>query len=131
MGTSRGLGDLQLAILRVLWQEGEASVAQVHAALLESRGLALTTIATMLSKMEKRGLVTRRTEGRQYIYLPAVAEADVQGNLVSDLTDRLFGGSITALVNHLLETQDVRPEELAELKALIDSHTHKGDDDGR
>ena len=68
MTRSIQLGDLQLAIMRELWRAGEATVATVHAALQDERGLALTTIATMLSKMEKKGVVEHRSEGRQYVY---------------------------------------------------------------
>ena len=63
----RNLGDLQLAILRALWNRGEAPVSEVHAA-LSDRGLALTTIATMLRKMEEKGLVSHRGHGRQFLY---------------------------------------------------------------
>ena len=70
------LGDLQLAIMRVLWTRREGTVAEVHLA-LEERQLALTTIATMLSKMEKKGVVSHRNEGRQYVYAPVVSEAEV------------------------------------------------------
>ena len=116
------LGDLQLAILRRLWTRGEASVADVHADLLEERGLATTTIATMLVKMEKKGVVTHRTEGRRYIYAATVTEDDVRRGMVSELTERLFQGDAVALVSHLLAEHDVDESELAELRALIDQH---------
>ena len=61
------LGDLQHAIMAVLWERGEATTADVHEALQAERGLALTTIATMLRKMEDKGVVAHRAEGRQYI----------------------------------------------------------------
>jgi len=124
--TEHYLGDLQLAIMRVLWEDHEATVAQVHAALQAERGLALTTIATMLTKMEKRGLVEHRTEGRQFIYRPVVDALDVHRSMVSELTNRLFGGSVTALVSHLLSEQEIDPSELDELKALISTHEQKG-----
>jgi len=57
MGSRIGLGDLQSAIMRILWQRGEASVNDVHSTLLDERGLAPTTIATMLKKMEAKGVV--------------------------------------------------------------------------
>ena len=76
MSRPRQLSDLQLAILRILWAEDEATVARVQAALSEERDLALTTVATLLSRLEGRGVVTRRTEGRQFVYRAAVAEAE-------------------------------------------------------
>lgn len=122
MSRSHQLGDLQLAIMRVLWALGEATVSSVHEALQEERGLALTTIATMLSKMEKKGIVTHRTEGRQFVYAPTVSEEEVHRSMVTELTERLFEGRAAALVNHLLTHQEIDPRELAEISRLIDEH---------
>jgi predicted transcriptional regulator len=115
------LGDLQLAIMRVLWNEGEATVASVHEALLAERGLAHTTIATMLSKMERKGVVRHRTEGRQFVYRARVSEEEVHRSMVSELTERLFEGRAAALVSHLLTEQEIDAGELAELKRLIEA----------
>lgn len=114
------LGDLQLAIMRCLWRRGEATVAQVHAALLDERGLAPTTIATMLVKMEKKGVVDHRTEGRKFVYRPIVSEEEVTQSMVGQLTQRLFGGDVTELVSHLLSEHEIDDEELARLKNLIE-----------
>ena len=113
------LGDLQLRILQVLWDQAEATSAEVHEALVEERGLALTTIATMLRKMEARGLVTHRSSGRQFIYRAAVAEDDVSRGMVSDLVSRLFGGNPMDLVHHLVAEGDVDPTELEALRRAI------------
>jgi len=113
------LGDLQLAIMRVLWDKKEAAVADVHAALEQERGLAPTTIATMLVKLEKKGVVRHRTIGRKFVYEPLVSEQQVRRSMVSELTTRLFRGDATALVNHLLSEHDLDPGELADLKRLI------------
>ncbi len=113
------LGDLQLAIMRVLWALGEATVAEVHRALAAERGLAPTTVATMLKKMEQKGVVAHRTEGRTFVYLPTVSEGEVTHSMVAQLGDRLFGGDVTAFVSHLIEEHDVDALELAELRALI------------
>ncbi|MGD2114705.1 MAG: BlaI/MecI/CopY family transcriptional regulator [Acidobacteriota bacterium] len=116
------LGDLQLAIMRELWRRGEASVAEVHRALESARGLALTTIATMLRKMEDKGVVTHRSEGRRYIYQPTVSESAVRRTMVGELTERLFSGEVTALVGHLLSEYDIDAEELDQLRSLIAEH---------
>ncbi len=113
------LGDLQLAIMRVLWQLGEATVTDVHQALLDERGLAPTTIATMLKKMEDKGVVEHRTDGRKFIYQPTVSEDQVTRGMVSDLTERLFGGDPVALVSHLISRHEIRPDELSELERMI------------
>ena len=116
---SHHLGDLQLAIMRILWSQGEASVADVHEALEPERGLALTTIATMLAKMEKKGVVDHRAEGRRFIYRPTVSEGQVRRSMVSDLTSQLFRGDVFALVNHLLSEHEIDTRELDQLRAVI------------
>ena len=127
MEASYHLGDLQLAIMRVLWARGETTVADVHETLEPERGLALTTIATMLAKMEKKGVVDHRADGRKFIYRPLVSEELVQRSMVADLTSQLFRGNIPALVNHLLSEHDIRPQELAQLRELIDAHEREED----
>jgi predicted transcriptional regulator len=116
------LGDLQLAIMRVRWARDEATVAEVHAALEPERGLAPTTIATMLTKMEDKGVVAHRTEGRRFVYHPTVSEPEVQRAMLAELTERLFLGDVTAVVSQLLDGRDVDAAELAELRALISRH---------
>ena len=117
--TSHHLGDLQLAIMRVLWGQGEASVAEVHEALEAERGLALTTIATMLAKMEKKGVVGHRAEGRRFLYRPLVDEGQVRRSMIAELTSQLFRGDVSALLNHLLSEHEIDSGELAQLKALV------------
>lgn len=119
MRENQKLGDLQLAILRVLWTQGEATVAEVHEALRSERDRALTTIATMLTKMEKKGVVGHRSAGRQFVYAATVSEREVRRSMVADLTERLFAGDVTALVSHLLSEQEIDPGELAALRRLI------------
>ncbi len=114
------LGELQLAIMRELWSRGEATVAQVHEALHPQRGLALTTIATMLRKMEDKGVVSHRTEGRQFVYEATVSEDAVSRSMVGQLTARLFDGDPVAMVSHLLSEHEIDGDELSELQALIE-----------
>ena len=113
------LGNLQLKILKLLWDRREATVADLHQSLLAEADLAYTTIATMLRKMEDRGLVRHRAEGRTFVY-QAVVEADaVTRNLATDFLDRLFEGSLSAMVNHLLSHREVTRDELAKIEQLI------------
>src|SRR5258708_6634823 len=120
MSQSHQLGELQLAIMRILWERGEASAADVHAALQEERGLAFTTISTMLIKMEQKGVVAHRADGRKFIYKGLVSEGEVRRTMVGELTERLFKGDVGALVSHLISQHDIDSDELARLKALIE-----------
>lgn len=114
------LGDLQLRIMKVLWERREATVAEVLDTLDDTdKTLAYTTIATMLRKMEARGLVSHRSEGRSFIYLPKIAAEDVSRSMADHLVDRLFEGSLLDAVSHLLTTREVSKDELKQLEKLI------------
>jgi predicted transcriptional regulator len=113
------LGDLQLKIMKALWERGEASVADVLQALGPRAGLAYTTVATMLRKMEGRGLVRHRSEGRRFLYRPAVSPDAVARSMADDILERLFEGRLADLLSHLLSTREVSREELRELERLI------------
>ena len=113
------LGDLQLRILKVLWQQPELSVADVRSALRDHADLAYTTVATMLRKMELRGLVAHRAEGRTFLYRARVAAREVTQGLADHLLERLFEGSLAGIVSHLLTTREVSREELDQLERLI------------
>ncbi|MBN2475266.1 MAG: BlaI/MecI/CopY family transcriptional regulator [Pirellulales bacterium] len=112
------LGDLQLRIMRVLWDSAPASVADVQRQLGGDK-LAYTTVATMLRKMEDRGLLRHCEQGRRFLYEPAVSAEDVTRSMADDLVDRLFEGSLSATVTHLLENREVSCQELARLERLI------------
>jgi BlaI family transcriptional regulator, penicillinase repressor len=113
------LGDLQHAIMHLLWERREATVAEVHAALLAERGLAPTTIATMLRKMEDKGVVAHRSEGRQFVYRATVSEVEVRRSMVSEVVERLFAGDPTALVSYLVADHDIDPEDVARLRGIL------------
>ena len=119
MGKKHHLASLQLAIMQVLWEYGQATVAQVREALQDKRPLAHTTVATMLTKMERKGQVTHRSDGRMNIYRPVIRKDRVSKSMVSDLATRLFCGDVTEMVSHLLDGCDVSSEELTRLKNLI------------
>ena len=105
--------------MQVLWSRREATVTEVHAALLEDRGLAPTTIATMLKRMEAKGVVTHRVEGRQFVYRALISEEAVKRSMVGELTSRLFRGDPLALVNHLIAEHEIDAGELGRLESLI------------
>ena len=118
------LTDLQIAIMRVLWSKGEATAVQIWDALRPERGLAQTTIATMLSRLEKRGVIQHRTQSRQFVYYPTVTEPEVRRSMVSELTERLFDGNVAELMAHLLSGREMSPGDLARVRELIATHEH-------
>jgi BlaI family transcriptional regulator, penicillinase repressor len=118
------LGDLQLQIMKVLWEGEPATVAEVQGK-LQGEPLAYTTVATMLRKMEDRQLVAHRQEGRRFVYEPLASADAVTRSMAGDLVDRLFAGSLADAVSHLLETREVSRRELARLEQLIEQHKRR------
>jgi len=114
------LGELQHAIMQVLWARDEATVAEVHEALFGERGLAPTTIATMLRKMEDKGVVAHRVEDRHFVYQATVSEDAVRSTMVGELLDRLFAGDPAALVSHLVADHDIDEAEIERLRTLLE-----------
>ena len=111
----------QLEILKVLWSRSEATVVEIQQALGAARPLASTTIATLLSRLEKRGLVTYRTEGRQYVYRALLQEQDAQRHALVEVTKGLFAGDVAGMVSQLLSSHELRPGDLARVRALIEA----------
>ena len=118
---SRQLSEVQLAVLRVLWRKGECTAADVTNALADDRGLAPTTVATLLKRLEKRGLVTYEKQGRQHLYRALISEEEARQSMLSEVTERLFEGNVSELLTHLLDARDRRPGDLARIKELIEA----------
>ena len=116
------LGDLQLEVMQVLWKLPEASAAGVAAALAPERPLAQTTVATVLSRLSRRGLVVARRDGRQLLYRAAASEASVRRGLVGGLLRRLFGGDASALLAHLVDEREIAAGDLERVEALLARH---------
>jgi predicted transcriptional regulator len=121
MGRTRdvSLSELQIALMRVLWRRGETSTAEVAAELADERGLKHTTVATLLTRLEKRGVVAQRRDGRQLFYRALVDEADVRRSMVADLLGALFAGDARELVAHLVEESEIAPGDLAKVRRRL------------
>jgi BlaI family transcriptional regulator, penicillinase repressor len=111
----------QLEIMKIIWERSEATVVEIHAALRAVRPLAATTIATLLSRLEKRGLVTYRTEGRQFVYRALLQEQDAQQHALVEVTQGLFAGDVPSMVSQLLSSHELRPGDLARVRKLIEA----------
>jgi len=113
------LSDLQIAVVRVLWLRGETSVADVAKVLADERGLKHTTVATLLTRLERRGVVAQRREGRQLMYRARVSESQVRRSMVGGLIGILFGGDSRELVAHLLRESEIEPGDLERLRKRL------------
>lgn len=112
------LTPLELEIMHVLWVSGPANVQTVQQKL--DRELAYTTVQTMLNILHRKGKVKRNLKERAYFYKPAVSRSQVTGQHISDIVDRLFGGSAESLVMSLVETKHLTPKTLARLQKLLE-----------
>lgn len=121
-GDTPFLTELQLAVMRILWDRGRATVAEITEALKPSRGLAQTTIATVLTRLEKRGVVGHDSAARQFSYYACLTDAEATQSMVTELTERLFDGDVTALVSHLITAKQISRGDLARVKAIIAEH---------
>jgi predicted transcriptional regulator len=112
--------DAELAILRVLWERGPSTVREVHEALSRERGTGYTTVLKLMQIMYDKGLVGRDESERAHVYCPLQSEEFAQRTMVTDLLDRAFGGSATRLVMQALTARRASPDELAEIRRLLD-----------
>jgi len=108
-----GLTKLELKIMQVIWRLGAGTVSAVQAEL--DPPLAYTTVQTMLNILERKGKLKRKLEGRAYVYTARVSERKALGQNLSDLIDRMFGGSSEELVMSLLKNRQIDARKLAEL----------------
>lgn len=110
----------ELEILRVLWRNGPSTVSQVQPALARGHRVTYTTVLKFLQIMLEKGLVKRDESTRPHVFRAAVPEAQVKRRLVRDLLDQVFDGSAMGLVVQALSATRSTPEELRQLRALLD-----------
>ena len=111
---------LELTILRVLWEKGPGSVREIQARLSESRETGYTTALKMLQIMTEKGLVDRDESVRPQIYRAKFSQEKTQKQLLQDLIQRAFGGSVKALVMQAVSTKKSSPEDLEAIEKLLD-----------
>lgn len=110
----------ELAILKVLWEKGEASVRDVYEALRDEIPIVQNTVQAFLRTMEAKGLVTHRVEGRAFVYRAARAREQTSRRLLSGMLDKVFDGALDQLVESALALRAPTPEELDRLRALVE-----------
>jgi BlaI family penicillinase repressor len=114
------LGDLQRAVMEVLWERGEASVHEVRDHLGRRKTLAYTTILTTLQKLEKAGWLGHRAEGKSYVYFPVRSRDEAGAGSVRRFVKQVFGGDAVALFQHLIRESDLNEEDLQEVRGMIE-----------
>ncbi len=114
------LSELQLTVMKVLWQHQRLSVSEAQQLLNEQKPMALTTVATLLKRMHEKNIVHAEKQGRQFFYSPAITEAEVKTSMLSNLLNHLFDGNPSELVHHLVAQDEVKQDDIAKIQQLID-----------
>lgn len=112
------LTRLELQIMEVLWRIAAGTVQEVQAA-IPGEPLAYTTVQTMLNILHRKGRVRRKLIGKAYTYSPILSRERAIREALVDMVDRMFGGSVEALVMNLLKTKQLDPKKLLELKEVV------------
>jgi BlaI family transcriptional regulator, penicillinase repressor len=113
--------NAELEILRLLWRDGPLTVRDIHGIIGRRRNVGYTTVLKTLQVMAEKGLVTRDESERSHVYAAAIPEGAVKKQLVSDLVDRVFDGSAAGLVMQALSSKRASPQELREIRRMLDS----------
>jgi len=114
------LSKAEMEIARLVWGIGEATVRQVLEALPSLRKLDYKTVQTYLRRLEGKGYVSARREGKRILYRASVRPAQVIRETVSDFVDRLFDGEALPLVEHLIHDRGLNADEVAKLRSMLD-----------
>lgn len=113
--------ELELLILKVLWRKSPQLAREVQAALADvGRKLAKTSVITTLNTMFDKKYVFRKKQGNCYLFRPRISEDQVEDGVLKDVVDRVFDGSTSAVMLKLFDVKEIDPEELRELRELID-----------
>jgi len=110
---------MELQIMKVVWELGEATVHDVKDVLSRGRKPAYSTVLTMMRKLEGKGYLEHEVDGRTYVYSPTITRRQVSHSMLGDLLDRLFDGSPELLVSSLIEQKRISAKELREIRKLI------------
>lgn len=113
--------DVELALLRVLWERGPSTVRQVQEALAREKAVGYTTVLKMLQTMFEKGLVARDETERSHVYVAAQDQRATQKGLLRDLLDKAFSGSARDLVMLALQEAPLPSQEKAAVRALLEA----------
>ncbi len=114
-------GKVQLQIMQILWERGEATAREITDALNQTEPIAHSTTQTLLRKLEAKGAVAHTVHDRVFVFRPLSREADISESAARDLLTRVFGGSVYGLVSHLLKHETISGDEMKRLRELIDA----------
>lgn len=113
--------NAEMALLQLLWERGPSTCRDLHEVIGPERKVGYTTVLKTMQIMTEKGAVTRDSSRRPHVFTAAVLQSDIEGGLVSRMVKSVFGGSLTSMVARALDDRTTSPEELAELRRLIEN----------
>ncbi len=123
------LGKLELQVMKLIWDKDEATVRDVWEKLYPERGLAYTTVATVMRKLESKGFLNHDEKDRTYIYRPLVDQDKISQGMLREMIDGLFDGSAAKLVTTLIQGEHITERDLNQIQRIILEHQRCGSDD--
>ncbi len=123
--TATKLGKVQLRIMNVLWNLGEATAREITDELNQADPIAHSTVQTLLRGLMDKEAVVHETRGRTFVFKPKIAEDKVRKSATRDLLSRVFDGKVGDLVSHLLKNENISKKELDDIKKLINEKSKK------
>lgn len=114
------ISDAEWTVMQSFWQRGQATSAEVIEDVAEAQGWKPPTVLTLISRLVKKGALTFTRNGREYLYRPAVAEADCVHEASRTFVDRVFGGKLAPMLSCLVQREKLTRSEIEELKRILD-----------
>ena len=123
------LGKFEFQIMKMIWNNGKASVRDVWERFYPEKKLAYTTIATLMKKLEEKGFLRHEEVDRTYIYYPLISQDGVSHGMLEDITDAFFSGSTADLVSMLIQKENLTESDLDKIQQMINEHRKRGKND--
>ncbi len=115
---AKGLGPLEMEVLDVIWEMGQATSREIFEKMRERKRLGQSTVLTVLRRLSDRGILHRDAGGDVYVYSPVMARRELGGRMIDDVVNRIFGGAVEPVIAHLLERKDLKDQDLERLTVL-------------
>ena len=112
-------GRVQMRIMQVLWEKGRATSQEISRVVNEYEPIVFKNVQTLLRALEKKGAVGHDVDRRAHVYFPLVGKDSVMKNMMRDMIDRLFGGSVISLVSSIIKDRAIPPEEFEKISEIL------------
>ncbi len=122
------LGKLELRVMKLIWASNKATVRDVWEKLYPERGLAYTTVATVMRKLEEKRFVKHDERDRTYVYYPIIEQGKVSQGMLTELIEGFFEGSAAKLITTLIQSEQLTEKDINQIQQMILEHKDNSDD---